>query len=232
LVDWGIPEKKIAVISTPVQAIPYSPKPASSGTYVAYAGRIAPEKGIEWLLSVAKSLKAVQFKIAGQISEHCRHMMKNLPTNVIWAGELAEPELDTFYDSARIVVVPSICYEVFPNVALEAMLRARPVVGSSIGGIPEIVEDGRTGLLVSPRNVNELAEKLGALWADSDSCDRMGAAGRAKALTDYSEETFYQRLMSLYGQVRRDRDTTIQIRSVRAAPKISDDTMTCTRQSV
>ncbi len=205
LVDWGIPEKKIAVISTPVQAIPYSPKPASSGGYVAYAGRISPEKGIDWLLSVAKRLKAVPFKIAGQISDHCRHMMKRLPTNVTWAGELAEPDLDTFYHSARIVVVPSICYEVFPNVALEAMARARPVVGSFIGGIPEIVEDGRTGLLVSPRNVDELAEKLDALWADSDSCDRMGAAGRTKALTDYSEEAFYLRLMSLYGQVCQDR---------------------------
>jgi glycosyltransferase involved in cell wall biosynthesis len=204
LVDWGIPEKKIAVISTPVQAIPYSPKPASSGSYVAYAGRISPEKGIDWLLSVAKRLQAVPFKIAGQISDHCRHMMKKLPANVTWVGELSGSDLDTFYHSARIVVIPSICYEVFPNVALEAMVRARPVVGSSIGGIPEIVEDGLTGLLVSPRNVAELVEKLGTLWSDRDFCDRIGAAGRIKALTDYSEETFYQHLMSLYGQVRRD----------------------------
>ncbi|MCJ7609788.1 glycosyltransferase family 4 protein, partial [Candidatus Bathyarchaeota archaeon] len=117
-------------------------------------------------------------------------------------------------------------------VALEAMARARPVVASRIGGIPEIVKDGNTGLLVSPRNVDELAEKLDALWADSDSCDRMGAAGRAKALTDYSEETFYLRLMSLYGQVCQDRTPTVQMNNAKAAPKVRDDSMTCTRQRI
>lgn len=204
LVGWGIPEEKIAVIPTPVQSITYLLKPASSGGYVAYAGRISPEKGIDWLLNVAMRLRTVPFKIAGRISEHCRHIAMQLPANVAYAGELSGTDLDEFYDSARIVVVPSICYEVFPNVALEAMVRARPVVGSDIGGIPEMVEDGKTGLLVSPRNVDELAEKVGALWVDRDSCDRMGNAGRARALTEYSEEAFYVRLMSLYGKVCKD----------------------------
>jgi len=204
LVGWGIPEEAIAVIPTPARSAAHPPTPAGSGGYVAYAGRISPEKGIDWLLSVANRLRDIPFRFAGQVSEHCRYTMRSLPKNVTWVGELAGPDLDDFYDAARIVVVPSICYEVFPNVALEAMVRARPVVGSDIGGIPEMVEDGKTGLLVSPRNVDELAEKVGALWVDRDSCDRMGNAGRARALTEYSEEAFYVRLMSLYGQVCKD----------------------------
>jgi glycosyltransferase involved in cell wall biosynthesis len=232
LVGWGIPQEKIAVIPTPVQNIADSLKPASSGSYVAYVGRISPEKGIDWLVSAAERLNGIPFRIAGQISEHCRRTMERLPANVAWAGELAGPDLDTFYHSARIVVIPSICYEVFPNVALEAMVRARPVVGSAIGGIPEIIDEGHTGLLVSPRNVDALAEKLAALWSDSDSCDRMGAAGRAKALADYSEETFYLRLIALYQRVCRDATPVAQMRDLAAPHKISDDSVTSARQCV
>lgn len=206
LVAWGMPEEKIAVIPTPVQDMACPPRSASSGEYVAYAGRVSPEKGVDWLLSVAAKLKTVPFRIAGQISSHCSHMMTRLPTNVTYIGELAGTELDDFYNSARIVVVPSICYEVFPNVALEAMIRARPVVGSRIGGIPEIVEDENTGLLVTPRNVDELSERLAALWVDGDACDRIGNAGRIKARKDHSENRFYARLMSLYARVVEHRN--------------------------
>jgi len=201
LVGWGIPEQKTAVIPTPVQDVSCSAEAASLGTYIAYVGRISPEKGVDWLLNAASKLRSIPFKLAGRISQLSVHTMSQLPENVTWVGELGGSDLNQFYSSARIVVIPSICYEVFPNVGLEAMVRARPVVASRIGGIPELVDDGSTGLLVSPRAVGDLVDKLHTLWSDKNRCDSMGEAGRSKALHDYSEERFYTDLKRLYQQV-------------------------------
>ena len=78
------------------------------------------------------------------------------------------------------------------------MMQGKPVIASRIGGIPEIVEDGVTGLLFEPGNPDDLAEKIRYLWDNADLCKKMGVAGRQKALTQYSPEKYYQRLMAVY----------------------------------
>lgn len=208
-IDWGIPREKTAVIPTPARAITYEPTPAGTGSYVAYVGRISPEKGVDWLLAAAAEVQRVPVKLAGQVSELSECSMQRLPANVTWVGQLAGSRLDEFYNSARVVVIPSICYDVFPNVGLEAMVRGRPIIGSWIGGIPELVDHGRTGLLVSPRDVQDLADKLHTLWENKNLCHSMGEAGRSKVLNDYSEERFYTRLMRLYRKVIQEKRDNI-----------------------
>jgi len=83
---------------------------------------------------------------------------------------------------------------------VEAMLQGKPVVASRLGGIPEIVEDGKTGLLFEAGNAEELKQKIEYLWNRPELCKKMGAAGRDKALSEYSAETYYQRLMTIYEQ--------------------------------
>ena len=112
-----------------------------------------------------------------------------------------DPEkMAAFYKGARFLVVPSKWFEGCPLVVLEAMSHGLPVIASRIGGLPEFVEDGVTGLLFEPGNASELADKIRLLWSDPELCRRMGAAGRKKALREYNEEVYYQGLTAIYDQ--------------------------------
>jgi glycosyltransferase involved in cell wall biosynthesis len=100
-------------------------------------------------------------------------------------------------EEAAIVVVPSLG-EGFGMVALEAMERARPVIASSVGGLPEIVADGETGLVVEPGDAEELAEAIVALASDLDRAAAMGRAGRERALREFTPEQSADRIEELY----------------------------------
>ena len=84
---------------------------------------------------------------------------------------------------------------------VEAMAAGLPVVASRIGGIPEIVEHGVTGLLFEPGNAEDLANNLRRLLDNPELADQMGKAGREKVAREYSEERYYERLMSIYKKV-------------------------------
>jgi glycosyltransferase involved in cell wall biosynthesis len=100
-------------------------------------------------------------------------------------------------ERAEVVVVPSFG-EGFGMVALEAMERGRPVIASAVGGLPEIVDDGRTGVLVPPRDVEALAAAIRGLAGDPERAAAFGAAGRARALSDFSQERCTDRTAELY----------------------------------
>ena len=101
------------------------------------------------------------------------------------------------YERAEIVVVPSFG-EGFGMVALEAMERGRAVIASAVGGLPEIVEDGRTGLLVSAGDADALGGAIRGLAGDPARAAGMGAAGRARALEHFSQERCTDRIEAIY----------------------------------
>jgi glycosyltransferase involved in cell wall biosynthesis len=127
-------------------------------------------------------------------------LLPQAPANVQFVGHLDAARLAEFYRDLRMLVLPSKCFEAFPLVLVEAMLQRKPVICSNIGGLPEIVEDGVTGLLFQTGNAAELAEKVRSLWSRPDVCRRMGEAGRAKAVREYSAEKYYERLLAAYRQ--------------------------------
>jgi glycosyltransferase involved in cell wall biosynthesis len=100
-------------------------------------------------------------------------------------------------EGGAIVVVPSLG-EGFGMVALEAMERARPVIASSVGGLPEIVADGETGLVVPPADVDALADAIVALAFDLPRAAQMGAAGRVRALEQFTPARCVERIEELY----------------------------------
>jgi glycosyltransferase involved in cell wall biosynthesis len=100
-------------------------------------------------------------------------------------------------EDATIVVVPSLG-EGFGMVALEAMERARPVIASAVGGLPEIVADGETGLVVPPGDADALAKAIVALAGDLERAAAMGEAGRVRALSEFTPERSVQRIEQLY----------------------------------
>ena len=100
-------------------------------------------------------------------------------------------------EETAIVVVPSLG-EGFGMVALEAMERARPVIASAVGGLPEIVADGVTGIVVEPVDAEALAEAIVALAGDLDRAAAMGEAGRERAISEFPPERSAQRIEDLY----------------------------------
>jgi glycosyltransferase involved in cell wall biosynthesis len=90
-------------------------------------------------------------------------------------------------DAADIFALPSRT-EAFPNALLEAMAAGLPVVATEVGGIPEIVDEGRTGLMVAPGDPQALADRLCGLMADGESAARMGAAARLAVGARFSFE--------------------------------------------
>ncbi|MGH7868024.1 MAG: glycosyltransferase family 4 protein, partial [Candidatus Dormibacteraceae bacterium] len=139
----------------------------------------------------------VPFKVAGD-GPVFREMKAQAPQNVEFVGQLKPDQLNQFYERSRMLVVPSICFEQFPMVVLEAMTRALPVIGSRIGGLPEIIERGLTGSLFEPGDSGALARQVRCLWEDPQLCQRMGIAGRQKVMREYTEDTYFHNLMVVY----------------------------------
>ena len=96
------------------------------------------------------------------------------------------------------MVFPSKWFEGFPTVIAKAMAHGKPVIASRMGAIPEIVDNGVTGLLCNPGDVDDLAEKIDYLWKRPDLCQEMGRAGLEKARKEYSKETVYTKLIKIY----------------------------------
>jgi glycosyltransferase involved in cell wall biosynthesis len=105
--------------------------------------------------------------------------------------------VDAAIEGTAIVVVPSLG-EGFGMVALEAMERARPVIASAVGGLPEIVADGETGLVVPPGEAEALAEAIVALAGDLPRAAAMGRVGRTRALAEFTPERCVERVEALY----------------------------------
>ena len=102
---------------------------------------------------------------------------------------------------AQFVVLPSRWYENLPFAIMEAMACSKPVVASRIGGIPEMVEDGATGLLFPMGDVDALAERLRRMLGDRAARMEMGRRGREKAERLYGRDGHYERIAAVYRDV-------------------------------
>jgi glycosyltransferase involved in cell wall biosynthesis len=124
---------------------------------------------------------------------------------VPWArrlGRLPNDEVLALYAGADVVAVPSVIPDAFSRVILEAMAAGRPVVGTDVGGTPELIQDGETGLLVPRHDPAALAAALERLLDDPALAARLGAAARRRVETRFSPEASLERLVALYTAVR------------------------------
>jgi glycosyltransferase involved in cell wall biosynthesis len=94
--------------------------------------------------------------------------------------------------------LPSQWYENSPSTIYESFALGKPVIGSRIGGIPELIEDGVNGLLFEPANVEDLAEKIKYLYHHPLLAQKMGISARKKVEEKYSEEEYYKKLLGIY----------------------------------
>lgn len=194
----GLPAERIAVIP----GMTFSSAPPGSvspGEVVTFAGRISREKGIGVFLDAARLLPEIRFVIAGNDGQ-MPGIRDRAPANVEWLGFIGNEELRRLYLRSRIVVVPSICYEAFPNVLIQAMRLGKPVVCSALGGMPEIIGQGSAGLLSKPGHAGDLATKIRLLYANPELCRQLGSAGRQRVLQEYCPPSVYRRLMEAFSR--------------------------------
>lgn len=200
-VDGGIPQERVKVVPNVIPTVSGSSSD-ETGDLVSFIGRISTEKGIEDFVAAAGRLARIPFAVAGDASR-MPELKKRSPENIRWAGFLEGEELDDLFSRSRILVFPSNWYEGFPNVITRAMMHRKPVIAARLGGVPEIIDDGRCGLLFESGNVAQLTERIGSLYDDPAKCRELGLAGRAKAATEYSLETVYRKWMAVFDDTIR-----------------------------
>ena len=174
---------------------------------VLYTGRLAPVKGIEILLETAKRLHqdepTTTFVLAGPWQMPGPPEMYGLELNrkskdgVLWIGPRSPNELVDWYKRAMLFVMPSY-YESFGISVVEAMAFGLPVVCTRAGGIPEIVDDEVTGLMVEPGNSSRLAQAISQLLRDSQRRASMGRAGQEKVLREFDPLKVAHQNLELY----------------------------------
>jgi len=171
--------------------------PPSASASIVYAGRLSPEKGLDRLLTAWRSVDGGRLVIIGDGPDRPR-LEAQPNVRVIFIGARRPEEVVRAIASARAVVLPSLGYENFPRLLVEAMACGRPALVSDIGALAEIVEHGRTGLRFHPGDTQGIAETLNVILADGALADRLGVNARAEYLAKYTPERNFEQLMRIY----------------------------------
>lgn len=201
LIEMGMPADKIETIYHPVE-MPPAPSGAGPRDKVLFAGRVEVHKGIFTLLDAARRLPNVRFSIAGDGAARKDAMDRTADlANVEWLGVLGKNDLDAARERAFCVAVPSLYPEPFGLTAIEGLAHGVPVIAAAAGGLAETVVDGVDGFSVTPGDVDMLTDRISRLAASPDLAHAMGAAGRARAATDFSAEQHYRRTITVYHEV-------------------------------
>jgi glycosyltransferase involved in cell wall biosynthesis len=175
---------------------------------ILYVGRLSKEKGVEYLLKamplIIKEIPTVHLDIVGDGDE--KHRLEiltkelNLEKSVAFIGSISHSEVEKYYKKANIVTITSIWPEPFGLIGPEAMSVGRPVIGTKVGGIPEWLEDGRTGFLVEPKNSKDIANKIIKLFENQKLLKMMGKRAYIKS-AQFSIEEYAKNLESLYEKI-------------------------------
>lgn len=161
--------------------------------YVLYFGRFSREKGIDTLLKVCKALPDIPFVFAG--TGPLEGEIAGVP-NIKNVGFQRGQALENLIRQARFSVYPSQWYENCPFSVMESQLYGTPVLGADIGGIPELIEVGKTGELFESGNAAQLEEKIRTLWEDRELTDRYSENCAHLRFDDVAAYT--EKLLKLY----------------------------------
>ncbi len=170
-----------------------------------YFGRLSKEKGLFILIEAVKNLD-IKLKIIGEgpIEESLKSEVRTQKSdNIDFLGYKSGEELKNEIRKSMFVVLPSECYENNPRSIIEAFALGKPVIGSRIGGIPELVRDYVTGLLFEPGNPDDLRRCISYLKSNPDKIVEMGKNGRNLIEKEYNPDAYYQKLIALYDSIAR-----------------------------
>jgi glycosyltransferase involved in cell wall biosynthesis len=176
----------------------------SGRTYFLFVGRLEKIKGLQNLIPVFRANPEYHLFIAGDgnYEQALREMAGDSP-NIRFLGRLSHEKLRALYREAIAVIVPSICYEVFGIIIIEAFSMKTPVIVNNLGALPEVVEDSGGGFIYE--NEEQLLDSMKQLAASRDLRDRLGEAGYRAYLNHWSEESHLRQYFDLIGDLMEKR---------------------------
>ncbi len=121
--------------------------------------------------------------------------------NVVFKGYVSETQLRQYYNATDVFVCPSIWNEPFGMVILEALSYCKPVIASQVGGIPEIIDDNKTGVLTPPGNAKKLSNAIVNLFSNPAFGRELGANGRKRVQEKFSFEAVAKLCLGVYKNV-------------------------------
>jgi alpha-maltose-1-phosphate synthase len=215
LANFNIPPERVAVIHNGIDLETWKPSPAVAtrqaygieGDYILFVGRTCRQKGMVHLLEAMKHVVpgvrlvcCTSAPDTPQIEAEIAAKVKETP-RCLWINTLlCEEQYIELYSHCAVFACPSV-YEPFGIINLEAMACERPVVASAVGGIPEVVVPGKTGLLVPPADPRALADALNRVLRDRDMAQAMGLAGRRRALDHFSWSSIAAKTRRMYEEL-------------------------------
>ncbi len=200
-----VPEVHPMVAPMPVATELFFPGKSRDGQRLLFVGRLTPQKGVEHLLHALAGMKTqASLDVVGDGPNRAplEQLAQELgvATRVRWHGQVPQSSLPRFYQSAAAVVVPS-SEEGLGLVAVEALLCETPVVAFDSGGLRDVIQHDKTGLLVQPGNRKALANTLDDLLSRDGRGSDLGRAGRLYALSAFAPESAARRYAEIYRQV-------------------------------
>jgi glycosyltransferase involved in cell wall biosynthesis len=199
LVEWGKPRELFRHVPNFVDVGRHRPEYSPGSTFL-YVGRLSPEKGLETLVrATAESGSELGLVGMGPQMAALQALAAKLEARVTFYGYLRGDALQDAIRSARAVVLPSEWYENAPLSILEAYALGKPIIGARIGGIPELIREGETGLAFASGDVAALAAALRALTRMPDAeVQELGRTARRWIETEFTADLYRQRVLDIY----------------------------------
>jgi glycosyltransferase involved in cell wall biosynthesis len=222
---FGVPVGRSMFLSNGVDAERFSPQTkglirkryavADTTQVVLCPRRLVPKNGVKFLLGAVPEIlrqhPETLIVIVGEGPERAALQAQcaalGIQEKVIFAGAIANDEINRYYADADLVVLPSL-KEATSIAALEAMASAKPIVATDVGGLPYLVTDGVTGLLVTPADTTTLAHAINELLAVPARRSQMGKAARDRVLHELTWDHVAQRTLDFYARVLRQTEAT------------------------
>jgi glycosyltransferase involved in cell wall biosynthesis len=198
MIVGGLPAERICVIPNFLEPDPGEGRGPRSGAL--YVGRLAEEKGIATLLRAAAE-DPYAVRVAGEGPLAANVQAASAAGEIEYLGRLSRSAVEAELKRALALVLPSIWFEGFPFVVVEAYGAGTPIIASRIGSLAELIEDGVTGLLVEPNNPGELADRIRWARDHPDEMRRMGSHGRHRYETRYRGTSHLAALLHAYAAV-------------------------------
>jgi glycosyltransferase involved in cell wall biosynthesis len=199
----GYPERRLVVVHNGIDVEPAKPVRLAEGPTILEVARLADVKGQQLLLRALTDLEATAVLVGRDLEQDGAYERKlraeaerlGVADRVVFAGY--RTDVPALLAGCDVFCLPSEM-EGLPIVLLEAMAQGKPVVATRVGGTPELVVHGETGLLVPPGDVDALAAGLEQLLGDPERAQGMGEAGRARVQREFCAAAAAQRVLELY----------------------------------
>lgn len=202
MVEAGLPREKVHVKPNFYPGNPDVLAWPERKPYVVFAGRLSAEKGVINLLRAWQlwGAAAPELRLVGdgELRSELERMAEGLPVRFL--GQVGAEDAQAQIAGARLLVLPSECFEGFPMVVREAFAFGTPAAVSNLGPLPSIVEHGKSGMVFQPGDPQSLLQAVRQAWGTPGLLERLGQGARAEFASKYTEEANYATLMEIYRQ--------------------------------